>query len=53
MLLEAMAHGKPVLTTTVVGQASVIGAHDAGIIVSPENLDGTMDAAAKLLADET
>ena len=36
VLLEAMAHGKPVLTTTVVGQASVISAHDAGIIVSPE-----------------
>ena len=48
-----MAHGKPVLTTTIVGQASVIGAHDAGIIVSPEDLDGIVDAAARLLTDET
>jgi len=48
-----MAHGKPVLTTTVVGQASVIEAHDAGIIVSPEDLDGIVDAAARLLTDET
>jgi glycosyltransferase involved in cell wall biosynthesis len=53
VLLEAMAHGKPVLTTTVVGQASVIGAHDAGIIVHPEDLDGIVDAAARLLTDET
>ena len=53
VLLEAMAHGKPVLTTTVVGQASAIGAHDAGIIVSPEDLDGIEDAAARLLKDET
>jgi glycosyltransferase involved in cell wall biosynthesis len=53
VLLEAMAHGKPVLTTTVVGQASVIEAHDAGIIVSPEDLDGIVDAAARLLTDET
>jgi glycosyltransferase involved in cell wall biosynthesis len=53
VLLEAMAHGKPVLTTTVVGQASVIGAHDAGIIVSPEDLDGIVDGATRLLTDET
>jgi glycosyltransferase involved in cell wall biosynthesis len=53
VLLEAMAHGKPVLTTTVVGQASVIRAHEAGIIVSPEDLDGIVYAAARLLTDET
>jgi glycosyltransferase involved in cell wall biosynthesis len=53
VLLEAMAHGKPVLTTNVVGQASVIGAHTAGIIVSPEDLDGIFDAAARFLTDET
>ncbi len=52
VLLEAMAHGKPVLTTTVVGQASLIAAHDAGIIVSPEDLEGIVDAAASLLTDE-
>jgi len=47
-----MAHGKPVLTTTVIGQGSVIRAHDAGIIVSPEDLDGIVDAAARLLTEE-
>jgi glycosyltransferase involved in cell wall biosynthesis len=51
-LLEAMAHGKPVLTTTGVGQASVIEAHEVGIIVSPGDLDGIMEGAAKLLTDE-
>ena len=35
-LLEAMAHRKAVLTTSGVGQASVIRAHEAGIIVSRE-----------------
>ena len=52
VLLEAMAHGKPVLTTDVVGQASVIRSHAAGIVVPPEDLDGMVDAAARLLADE-
>jgi glycosyltransferase involved in cell wall biosynthesis len=53
VLLEAMAHGKPVLTTTAVGPAFIIGAHDAGIIVPPEDLNGMVDAAARLLTDET
>jgi glycosyltransferase involved in cell wall biosynthesis len=53
VLLEAMAHGKPVLTTNVVGQASVIEAHDAGITVSPGDLDAIVDGAARLLTDET
>ena len=51
-LLEAMAHGKAVLTTSGVGQASVISAHEAGIIVSPGDLDGIVEGAAKLLTDE-
>jgi glycosyltransferase involved in cell wall biosynthesis len=51
-LLEAMAHRKAVLTTSGVGQASVIRAHEAGIIVSPGDLDGMMEEAAKLLTDE-
>jgi len=52
VLLEAMAHGKPVLTTTVVGQASVIGAHDAGLIVEPGDLDGIVEGTLRLLSDE-
>jgi glycosyltransferase involved in cell wall biosynthesis len=51
VLLEAMAHRKPVLTTTVVGQASVIGANDAGIVVAPGDLEGIADGAARLLTD--
>jgi glycosyltransferase involved in cell wall biosynthesis len=52
VLLEAMAHGKPVLTTTVVGQASFIGAHDAGLLVEPADLDGLVDGTLRLLSDE-
>jgi glycosyltransferase involved in cell wall biosynthesis len=52
VLLEAMAHGKPVLTTTVVGQASVISAHDAGLILEPGDLDGIVEGTLRLLSDE-
>ena len=52
-LLEAMAHGKPVLTTTGVGQAPVINEHGAGIVVSTGDLDGLVDGATRLLTDET
>jgi glycosyltransferase involved in cell wall biosynthesis len=51
-LLEAMAHRKPVLTTNVVGQAPLIEAHGAGIIVSPGDQDALVDEAARLLTDE-
>jgi glycosyltransferase involved in cell wall biosynthesis len=51
-LLEAMAHGKPVLTTSGVGQAPVISAHGAGIVVSPCDLDGLEEGATRLLTDE-
>jgi glycosyltransferase involved in cell wall biosynthesis len=51
VLLEAMAHERPVLTTDVVGQAAVIKSNDAGIIVPPRDLNGIVDAAIRLLAD--
>jgi len=51
VLLEAMAHKKPVLTTSVVGQASLIGSNEAGIIIAPGDLSGIVDGAIKLLAD--
>ena len=51
VLLEAMAHGKPVLTTSVVGQAGVIKEHEAGIIVSPGDLQGLETGAKRLLTD--
>ena len=52
-LLEAMAHGKPVVTTSGVGQAPVIEAHGAGIVVSPGDLDAIVAGATRLLTDET
>lgn len=52
VLLEAMAHGKPVLTTDLVGQASVIEASVAGIIIGPGDLDGIEEGAYRLLTDE-
>jgi glycosyltransferase involved in cell wall biosynthesis len=51
VLLEAMAHGKPVLTTDVVGQAAAIKSNNAGIIVPPRDLNGIVDGAIRLLAD--
>jgi glycosyltransferase involved in cell wall biosynthesis len=51
VLLEAMAHSKPVLTTNVVGQASVIKADESGIIIAPGDLDGIVDGAIRLLTE--
>jgi glycosyltransferase involved in cell wall biosynthesis len=51
VLLEAMAHGKPVLTTSAVGQAPIIAANAAGIIVPPGNLPEIVDGTIKLLTD--
>jgi glycosyltransferase involved in cell wall biosynthesis len=50
-LLEAMAHKKPVLTTNVVGQASLISTNEAGIIISPGDVNGIENGAIRLLAD--
>ena len=51
VLLEAMAHKKPVLTTTVVGQAFDISTNEAGIVITPGDLNGIVDGAIKLLTD--
>jgi len=51
VLLEAMARRKPVLTTSVVGQASVIRENEAGIIVKPGDLEGIVEGTIKLLTD--
>ena len=50
-LLEAMAHNRAILTTDVVGQASDIRANEAGILVSPGDLNGLVNGAIKLLAE--
>jgi glycosyltransferase involved in cell wall biosynthesis len=51
VLLEAMAHNKPVLTTSVVGQAPVISANESGLVVAPGDLDGIVSGAIRLLTD--
>jgi glycosyltransferase involved in cell wall biosynthesis len=51
VLLEAMAHTKPVLTTSVVGQAFDISANEAGIIITPGDLNGIVDGAMRFLTD--
>ena len=51
VLLEAMAHYKPVLTTSVVGQAFDINANEAGILIAPGDLNGIVNGAIKLLTD--
>jgi glycosyltransferase involved in cell wall biosynthesis len=51
VLLEAMARSKPVLTTSAVGQATVIRANGAGIITTPGDLEGIVDGSIKLLTD--
>jgi glycosyltransferase involved in cell wall biosynthesis len=51
VLLEAMAHNKPVLTSRVVGQASVISANEAGIVITPGDLNGIVDGGIRLLTD--
>jgi len=51
VLLEAMAHRKPVLTTSVVGQAPLVESHGAGIVVQPGDLNGLIEGALRLLSD--
>jgi glycosyltransferase involved in cell wall biosynthesis len=51
VLLEAMAHGKPLLTTSVVGQAPMIERNEAGIIIAPRDLSSLIDGAVRLLTD--
>ncbi|MBN2251490.1 MAG: glycosyltransferase [Candidatus Altiarchaeota archaeon] len=49
-LLEAMASGKPAVTTNISGMPYVIG--DAGITVKPRDVDGLSHALVEILADE-
>jgi glycosyltransferase involved in cell wall biosynthesis len=51
VLLEAMAHSKPVLTTDVVGQANVIAVNEAGLIVAPGDIQGIEESASRLLTN--
>jgi len=52
VLLEAMAGGLPIITTNVVGSASLIGAKEAGIIIPPNNPEALAGAIQKLLEEK-
>jgi glycosyltransferase involved in cell wall biosynthesis len=49
-VLEAMAHGLPVVATDVGGVAAAVGA--CGVVVPPEQPDALADAIRALLADD-
>jgi len=49
-LLEAMASGKPTITTNISGMPYVVG--DAGITVSPRDADALSSAIIAILSDQ-
>ncbi len=51
VLLEAMAHGKPVVTTEAAGLSSEIRENGAGIVVSPNDPDAVSQAMDRLLSE--
>lgn len=53
VVLEGLAHGKPIVTTNVIGQADVICRANAGLITAPGDVEAIADAASKLLEDGT
>jgi len=50
-LLEAMAAGKPVVTTTVTSNPEVIGDSECALLVTPRDPGALSDALATLIAD--
>ncbi len=52
VLLEAMACGKPVVATNIVGYASVLANGEEGLLVRPKNDDSLAEALLKLLKDK-
>lgn len=51
-VLESMAAGKPVITTTNNGNEDVITNGDNGILIEPENIEELADTMKNLLTDE-
>jgi glycosyltransferase involved in cell wall biosynthesis len=51
--LEALACETPVISTEIVGVASDIKKSNSGIIVSPKDVDGLVNAIIKILEDDT
>ncbi len=52
VLLEAMACGRPVVSTSIVGVAEDIEKHDAGMVVKPMDKRALGDAMIRILQDK-
>jgi glycosyltransferase involved in cell wall biosynthesis len=52
VLLEAMAFGKPVVTTRMPGTTDYLRDGDSGVFVAPGDADGLATAVSRLLNDE-
>jgi glycosyltransferase involved in cell wall biosynthesis len=50
-VLEAMASGRPVITTAIGGMRDMVQDGDSGLLVAPGDSRGLADALAKVLAD--
>jgi colanic acid/amylovoran biosynthesis glycosyltransferase len=53
VLVEALAHGVPVISTDVVGIGEVVRDGDTGLLVPPEDVDALANAIEKLWFDRT
>jgi glycosyltransferase involved in cell wall biosynthesis len=53
VLVEAMAHGRPVVSTTLAGVREAVVDGESGLLVDPQDEVGLADALQRLLADRT
>ena len=53
VIVEAMAHGIPVVSTDVVGIPEVVRANETGLVVAPDDPTALADALAALLSNRT
>ena len=52
VLLEALACGKPVITTEIVGVSKDVQEFNAGVVVKPRDVDSLANAIVEILQDE-
>lgn len=50
-LIEAMAHGLPVIATRAGGMAEIVRDGETGLVVEPGDIEGLADAIVRLLSD--